>query len=76
MRGTVRIGAAVNEIQEGAPRRKVFLERFAFGLIPLPAFGIPCLAQQVIWLDAQHFMHRAENLGEISLCVLLPIPVG
>ena len=71
----VIIDAAEREIQERLPGRDLGPKFISLGRIPsIGFFGVIALDQGSD-TDAQHLLHRAGNLGEVSGLVLLPVPV-
>src|SRR5688572_1243936 len=75
LRGPVGVDAAEAEIEEGLPRGDGVLQRLALNRVPAVDVGDSSLARQGVDTDAEHVEHRAGNLGEVGVLVLLPVPV-
>jgi hypothetical protein len=73
----VDVDAAEDEIEERLPGGDGLLQQVALRLVPArhlrAAFSI---RPQTVHPDAEHLQHRAGNLGEAAVRVLLPVPVG
>src|SRR5256885_12582449 len=74
--GSVRIGPAVDEIQERLPGRHLRFEYRSLSLIPARSLSFLCFARHAVALDSEHLENRAGNPGETQTLVLLPVPIG
>lgn len=73
---TIAIDSTEREIQKRLTGRNLGPEFASLGLIPALGFFDVIFARQRPDADTQHLLHWAGNLGEVSVPVLLPKPIG